>query len=562
MEAIDTILQRLHITRADHLPIVAAFCRRIGLIDTINGLVPTDMDVDVGTIVQGMVLDTLSGRSPLYRLTEFFEHQDTELLLGRDVSPVSFNDSTVARAMDAIFDVGTQSVFGEVAFGAARVFPLDMTHVHFDTTSVNVWGDYATCQDDDTRLNVTYGKSKDHRPDLKQFLIDMLCVNRNIPILGGCQDGNASDKTLNNNVLTRIARHMARYGLGQDEFLYVADCAMVTEDNLALMVGNRFVTRLPFTYKEASRVVAEAVAEDVWEQIGTLNETPVTASRPAAVYRAAEKTVTLYGRQYRALVIHSSAHDRRRTRRLERELGRSEQSLRELLAAETRQEYACRPDAEAAADRLRATTTDLHGLDITVEERVRYAPGRPPRNGPRRIASVRFVLQGDVIEKPNEIQRRREEAGCFVLLTNVPRDGDRPMSAAQLLNAYKEQFGIEHNFSFLKDPLVVNDMFVKKPERIEVLGMILLIALLIWNLIEHTLRQHVAATQQPLPGWDGKPTKRPTAFMMSTKFTGIQIARIGNQRQMAQPLTPTQQQYLRALGLTERDLISPSGGSG
>ena len=73
----------MKVTRIDHLSIVAAFCRRIGLMETVNRVVPTQMEVDVGTIVQAMVLDTLSGRSPLYRLADFFKHQDTELLLGR-----------------------------------------------------------------------------------------------------------------------------------------------------------------------------------------------------------------------------------------------------------------------------------------------------------------------------------------------------------------------------------------------------------------------------------------------------------------------------------------------
>jgi len=103
---IGNVLNQMHITRPDHLPVVAAFCRRIGLIDSIDRIVPNEMEVSVGTIVQGMILDTLSGRSPLYRLEEFFEHQDTQLLLGQEVDSTSFNDTTVARALDAIFNIG------------------------------------------------------------------------------------------------------------------------------------------------------------------------------------------------------------------------------------------------------------------------------------------------------------------------------------------------------------------------------------------------------------------------------------------------------------------------
>jgi hypothetical protein len=65
-----------------HLPLVKAYADKLGLVGLINHLVPTEMDVDAGPMVLGLVLDTLSGRSPLYRLAEFFAHQDTARLLG------------------------------------------------------------------------------------------------------------------------------------------------------------------------------------------------------------------------------------------------------------------------------------------------------------------------------------------------------------------------------------------------------------------------------------------------------------------------------------------------
>jgi len=55
----------------------------------------------------------------------------------------------------------------------------------------------------------------------------------------------------------------------------------------------------------------------------------------------------------------------------------------------------------------------------------------------------------------------------------------------KLLRMYKEQYGIEKNFGFLKDPVIVNRKKKKKAERIEVLGLILLISLLIWRLIAY-----------------------------------------------------------------------------
>jgi transposase len=556
MTDIGAILDQMQITRANHLPVIAAFCRRIDLVETINLIVPTEMEVSVGIIIQGMILDTLSGRSPLYRLAEFFEHQDTELLLGKEVEPTSFNDTTVARAMDAVFDVGAEKVFSAVAFKASREFSLEKRHVHFDTTSVNVWGDYDQCSPGSGSIDITFGYSKDHRPDLKQFLIKMLCVGRNIPILGSCEDGNKSDKAINNTLLSRISKHMAKHGLEPGAFVYIADSAMVTEDNLAKIGDNLFLTRLPFSYNETSRVVSEAVTEDTWEEVGVLNETPSTAKRPPALYRVAEKTVVLYQTPYRAVVVHSSAHDKRRIKRIEREIQASEKTLSKLIAQEAKQEFYCRADAEAAASRLYKSETELHSIAVSVEEKVRYAQGRPSKNATRKVASVRYILKARIEEKAEQIRRKREEAGCFVLLTNVPRQDDMAETGAELLQAYKEQHGIERNFSFLKDPLIVNDLFLKKPERIEVLGAVLLMALMVWNLIEHCLRQHIKECSVVLPGWDKKPTRRPTAFMMSTKFLGLTIVKVAGLHRLASPLTDAQRRYLIALDLSEEDLLN------
>ena len=85
-----------------HLPIVKAYADKIGLVEAINQLVPTEMAIAPGTIVLGMILDTLSGRSPLYRFEEFFTHQDTALLLGKAVPPEAFQDDTMGRILERL----------------------------------------------------------------------------------------------------------------------------------------------------------------------------------------------------------------------------------------------------------------------------------------------------------------------------------------------------------------------------------------------------------------------------------------------------------------------------
>jgi len=63
-----------------------------------------------------------------------------------------------------------------------------------------------------------------------------------------------------------------------------------------------------------------------------------------------------------------------------------------------------------------------------------------------------------------------EAAGCFVLLTNVPMAGTLAHSAREIRTVDKEPHGTEQNYGFLKDPVIVKSLFLKKPARLEAWG--------------------------------------------------------------------------------------------
>src|ERR1051325_9086682 len=167
------VLPPIEAYHVQHLPIVKAYADKIGLVEVINQLVSSERAIDPGTIVLGMILDTLSGRSPLYRLEEFFTQQDTALLLGKAVAPGAFQDDTVGRFLDRLYDIGAMKVFTACAVRADRIFGFDKRYVHFDTTSITVYGEYLPPEEtpeQEVQFRITYGYSKDKRPDLKQFV--------------------------------------------------------------------------------------------------------------------------------------------------------------------------------------------------------------------------------------------------------------------------------------------------------------------------------------------------------------------------------------------------------
>lgn len=552
---------QLDVHQVNYFPIIRAYMQRLGLVELINHMVEGQMAIKPGLIVAGMIQDTLSGRTPLYHLEQFFEDQDIELMLGESVPVSVFADHNVGRVLDRIAGIGASKIFGEIARRAAVIFDLDTRCGHWDSTSVSLWGEYDQSFPENT-LKITYGYSKDHRPDLKQFMLSMLCVEHSIPILGETHDGNSSDKTLNNKLLSRISKDLAQNGLGESAFTYVADSAMVTEANLACFdpipgaAPLYFVTRLPHTYGQADQAIHEAVSKNDWQDIGVLSGSHSFPKRPCASYKAFETTVEIHQRRFRAIVIHSSAHDKRRQKRIDKEIADSLKDLSSILAKRGKNTFFCQADAEAECAALRSLSTPLHTLEPRVEEHIIYAAGRPRKDGIRSIAKRQWHVLADVIERTEAIEQKRTEAGCFILITNRPGEGPDAQNAEELLRTYKAQDGIERNFSFLKDPLIVNNIFLKKPQRIEALGLILLLSLLIWNLIQRQMRMYLDKTKSTIEGLDRRKTNRPTSYVLTTKFRYVQIIRCGNIRMLKKPLKPVQLAYLQALGLTEEIFIS------
>ena len=533
------------------LPVAAAYCRTLDVIGVVNRIVPSSMELSPGLAVQAMVLDILSGRSPLYREEEFWEQQDRLLLLGKDVDSHIFNDTNLGRALDAIFEAGPTRVSTELGLEAAKKFDLDVSVLSYDTTSTTVWGQYKGSEKNPPvdGPRIVRGHSKDKRPDLKQFMTELLCVESGVPIFSSTLDGNSSDKISNNSMLSRISSLMARHGLGAGAFTYVADSSLVTSGNLTCLSKIPFVSRLPRNFSACGQAVDRAVASGQWTHIGRLAELPST--RNAAEYKGYETTVELEGTTWRAVVVHSNAQDKRRQKSIAYEL---EQSLKKItdMTKPVQKRYFCEKDARAAAQAMSQMETPLHTVKASCQETVVNKRGRPSKEGPR-PTNTYYDLAWEVLIREDRLQLLREQAGCFVLLSNIPATGENSLDAKALLRTYKGQYGVESDFAFLKDPLVVNDLFLKTPSRIDALGMILVIALLIWRLMERQMRMYLSHEGKMLPGWDNKPTNRPTSFMMSTVFYGIQVAHPKRGEPiLLRPLSDRQMQFLEALGLDVR----------
>jgi len=543
--------------RIGHIPAIARMCHRLGLIDLINESIPCNTDVDLGTLVTGMICDTLSGRSPLYKVEEFIAEQDTELLFGTAVNPRNFNDDALGNALDRIHKKGTLKLFTEVALKAASAFNLDTSQCSFDTTSVNVWGDYNNSLSGKKAPHITYGYSKDKRPDLKQFMISMLCVEGNIPISGKMQNGNSSDETLNNEELQRIAKLLKPLGKNIGELTYIADCKLITTGNLKQLEDLLFISRFPANFKEHDRVIGQAIDAGQWEELGVLAETPSPSiNRQRASYKAQESEITIEGKDYRAIVIQTDQLDKRRTKAIERKRLKAKTLTEKAIKAAAKTSYHCPLDAANALETLtRKNKNDHWHIAGTVEQTPVYAPGRAPANGPRKIVSTKYHHRLQLEENTIFYEKKLKKAGCFVMITNTAKD---KMPARKVLKTYKQQYGVEKNFSFLKEPLIANDTFLKNPSRIDALTFILLVSLMIWNLMQRELRKSEQVRTGQLQDLNRRPTKRPTSYLLMCQLSGVIILKNGNARHLPRNgIKPQGLHYLKALGFDETIYTTP-----
>jgi hypothetical protein len=191
----------------------------------------------------------------------------------------------------------------------------------------------------------------------------------------------------------------------------------------------------------------------------------------------------------------------------------------------------CRSRRRQAA----STAECLARGEVDVQERPTYGPGRPSSQQPRVVQALWYTRQVTLHERSESLARKTHETGCFVLLTKVPTGGEMAQRAGDVLRAYKEQHGSEPNYDFLQAPLIVKSLLLTKPERIEALGLVLLLALLLGRLVERTRRVPVETPGQPLPGWDKKATQQPTAFMLLPKVAGVMGLKVEGHRQLVPP---------------------------
>jgi transposase len=172
---------KMRVQDIDHSGIVAGVIDEMGLVEQINqqlGQHPLQV-VSPGQAVKAMILNGLGFVSaPLYLFEQFFVGKATEHLIGEGIQPEHLNDDRMGRVLEQLFEPGLTEVFVAVALKAVKQFRVATKSVHLDSSSFHVDGEYAAKPVGENSavpvINITHGYSRDHRADLKQFVVDLM----------------------------------------------------------------------------------------------------------------------------------------------------------------------------------------------------------------------------------------------------------------------------------------------------------------------------------------------------------------------------------------------------
>lgn len=249
--------------RIDHLGIVAGICNRMGLIERLDAEIgKSDRKVSWGQAVQAMVLNGLGfvGR-PLYLTPEFFAGKPIGRLIGPGITAEDLNDDSLGRALDQIYETGVTELFAAVVIPSLKLFGIDESFRHLDSTTFSLSGRYEGEHDDDA-VQITHGYSKDHRPDLKQVMLALICTHQSaIPTWLKVLDGNQQDKE---SFPAIIQAYREQLEAGESPY-FIADSALYSQANLQRLSQEYWLTRVPATLKAVKELYAQVSPADMWE---------------------------------------------------------------------------------------------------------------------------------------------------------------------------------------------------------------------------------------------------------------------------------------------------------
>ena len=473
---------------------------------------------------------------PLYLFPQFFEDKATEHLLGEGIESSQLNDDKIGRTMDNLYRQGLSSIFLKIALAVVDKYGISTNYSHLDSSSFSVQGKYLesnlimnetgalhwgtlallrgaktlglwllwirlwkalneTSEGEPIPLKITKGYSRDHRPDLKQFIVDLIVSgDGGVPLYLRVADGNEQDKV----VFGKIAQEYK--SLINFETMIVADSALYTKKTLQIMSGTKWLSRVPLSLKEAKYLVNNIDSKE-------LNKSQIEG------YFWKEFEREYGGIRQRWLLVESHKREESDQDKLSEKIEKEKEKALKDLKPLMNQEFTSPEGAMAIANQFSKSLKYHQITDIKIQETGSKTSKKNQESLPK---TYQFTTEIEVDQV--RVQELQKKAGRFILATNELDQVQ--LSSEEILTKYKEQQAPERGFGFLKDPLFFADsIFLKSPQRVETMAMLMGLCLLVYSLGQRELRRHLREGSKALKNQLGKLTQRPTCLMDIPMFS-------------------------------------------
>ena len=484
------------------LPVIARFCERLDIAGIVDRACPI-RDVAIvshGQVIETLIANRLTSPRPLMHVEAWAREWAVEEVFG--VAPGALNDDRIGRALDAVA-LHLDGIVGSVGAQAIGEFGIDVARLHWDMTSISLFGDYDRVEDG--FAEPSYGHPKDRRVDLKQIQTGMaVSGDGGIPILHRAFDGRAGEVNQVVGAMTSL-----RSMCGERSFLLIGDTKLVSYDNLAQMT--------------AAGVTFIAPASKSYVTAETLAACDFDAATPVAYVAQRDEDKSPWKREhYRVLEDVWSMTTRRKSDRpieLRRVFVWSSAGAGAAAKSRTKKLDRARGDLDGLA---RGLGGRHYPTTAKVEARLAAIASK------RRVTNyLRTEVGLDAEGRPTlawhfdqtDLAAEAATDGWYCLLTNLD---PATVDAGDVLARYKGQEVVERRFGAFKGPLAVAPMFLNNNRRIEALLSVICLALLIFSLVERETRRGIAP-EQVMTGFPGRPTARPTGRLIFDALARLEL---------------------------------------
>jgi transposase len=384
------------------------------------------------------------------------------------------------------------------------VFGIDVARLHWDMTSISLYGVYDEVQAG--FATPKWGKPKDRRPDLKQVQTGLAVAgDGGVPVWHRAYDGGAGEVAQVVGAMQAL-RELA----GPRKVLLVGDSKLVSRGNILAMNTARvaFIAPAGKTYLPAEHLRALEPAAAIPVDYLAERDQDLPPERRGS-YRVVEGGIILKAKRktdadlaVRCVFVWSSARAQAAATSRAKKLDRARADLERVQRGLGGPHYRT---AEKVTARL---ATIARSRKVTAY--LRAQTGTDPATGKPTLAWS---------FDQTALQAEQATDGWYGLLTNLTVE---QADAAEVLRRYKGQEVVERRYGTFKGPLGVAPMFLKTNRRIAALITVICLALLVFCLVERAVRKAIAPAVELAGLYVGRPAK-PTGRLVFEALASLRL---------------------------------------